>query len=154
MVKGKIHLCPVDVDFDLLDPGNVVYHPNYLVLCDRARTQALMDAGYPSNVLWKDGFALALVETMTKYRNPAQMGQSLAIATRLLESQRVSLFVEQILFMTKGPVGTGFVSNWDGSSAEKIMYEAKIKLVCVSLNPLKAARLPDRLVEALEIQTV
>ncbi len=152
MVKGKVHLCPVNIDFDLLDPGNVVYHPNYLVLCDRARTQALMDAGYPSSVMWNDGFALALVETMTKYKNPAMMGQSLAISTRLLESQRVSLFVEQKLFMTSERIGTGFVSNWDDSRTEKIMYEAKIKLVCVSLNPLKAARLPARLEEVLEIE--
>ncbi len=153
MIQEKVHVTPVRIDFDLLDAGNVVYHPNYLILCDRARAQAFDDAGYPAHEMWKDGVALALVETLTHYKSPAMMGQNLAIATRLLDFQRVSLFVEQKLFLTEQTIKSGYLEEWDDSQAKKILFDAKIKLVCVSVNPLKVTAFPSRLASALMLNS-
>ena len=59
------HVHYADATFDLLDRGGTLYHPNHLVLADRARGGMLEDIGYPLHELWQDGSAL-MVRNVTR----------------------------------------------------------------------------------------
>ena len=67
MIFGKVHIHATEVPFHLVDAGHAVYHANYLILFDQARSEALRQAGYPGVEIWNDGFALALYENTSKY---------------------------------------------------------------------------------------
>ena len=80
----QTHVFPLTIDFDLLDAGNVVHHPNYLVLCERARSKALDDVNYSHGQLLKEQTSFVLTETHSKYLKPALLGQKLSVLTKTL----------------------------------------------------------------------
>jgi acyl-CoA thioester hydrolase len=152
LIIGTNHTFLTTVDFDLLDAGNVVYHPNYLILCERARNSALKDAGYAFSELWNDGFALALNETTSKYLRPAVFGDNLVIVTRTIEGSGVRLEVEQTIRRCSdlNVVKAGFCEESQASFGEELFW-LRVKLACVKLNPVRPARPPKRLVDCLKL---
>ena len=154
MILDKPHLFHTEISFDLLDPGMVVYHPNYLVLCDRARSAALADVGYSIKNLWDDGFALALRESKSEYYKPAMFSQAVTIVTVTKGCSRSTLNVQQQMVPSEI-----FANQQVGNVAEvvatldskQVIYEVSMLLVCVKLNPIRPSRLPDRLIHALEL---
>ena len=93
----ETHIFPLQIDFDLLDAGKVVHHPNYLVLCERARAKALDDVEYPHSEMLKENMSFALTETHSKYLKPALLGDKLSILTRCLKFSRATITLEQRL---------------------------------------------------------
>lgn len=154
MILGRPYIHRQTIDFDLLDAGNVVYHPNYLIICERARNAALEAAGYPFPELWNDGYALALVSSSSKYLKPATVGLQVAVLTTSARDTRLTLAVRQKLVPLaafEAPVETGFVDVEPRFAEKELIYAADITLTCVKMNPLRATRFPARLVEALRI---
>ena len=41
MILGKSYVTEIDVPFDEIDEGGVVYHAHFLTLCDRVRNRVL-----------------------------------------------------------------------------------------------------------------
>ncbi|MBI5242402.1 MAG: acyl-CoA thioesterase, partial [Elusimicrobia bacterium] len=93
MIFGKVHIHTTEVPFHLVDAGHAVYHANYLILFDQARSQALQQAGYSAVDLWNDGFALALYESNSRYFRPATYGQKISIITTTVGATGTSLKV-------------------------------------------------------------
>lgn len=156
MIQNKQHFFNTEITFDLLDPGMAVYHPNYLVLCDRARTKALFDAGYPLKELWDDGFALALRENNSDYFKPATMSQTLTIITTTTDYSGSTLKVQQKIVPSdifSKNILQGYLESDDVIDPKQVIYQVSMTLVCVRLNPIKPTRLPERLVNALKLQT-
>lgn len=151
MILGKTHAFPVTIDFDHIDAGNVVYHPNYLILCERARNAALKDAGYSMKEIWRDGYALALVENTSKYLKSALFGETYWIFTRCTEMTGVALEVHQQMVALSGPLppAPGFHESLP-ENLGRVHYDLRVKIVCVNLNPLRVARFPERLKRALQ----
>jgi acyl-CoA thioester hydrolase len=155
MIHGKSHFYWTAIDFDLLDAGNVVYHPNYLILCERARNRALRDAGYDFKDLWADGFALALSETKTRYMRPAEFGDSIVIVTKMLGGSGVRFEVEQTMVRAAVSYGTvqGFSSPVDPKEFGEELFSLWVCLACVKLNPVRPSRPPVKLMECLQFKT-
>lgn len=164
MKYKKIHKYHCTASFDLLDPGNVVYHPNYLVLCDRARTEALAQSGYSFQELWGDGYALALRRNVSEYFKPICMGPPLLILTTTEEATGTSLKIRQRILLEEG--NQHLVQNYfrDQSSFcdeprgidksiewKNIFYEVELLLVCVQMKLIKPARIPKKLIECLDL---
>jgi acyl-CoA thioester hydrolase len=60
------------VNYSETDQMGVVYHANYLVWFDRARTELLRERGLTYRELESEGFYLAVSEVRVRYRAPAR----------------------------------------------------------------------------------
>lgn len=146
-MSQKIFIYPFQVEFDWVDAGNVMYHPNYFIVYERARAQALADSGYPQPELWKDGFALALAESSLVFKKPAWYGERLVVLTAVLESTRATLQVKQAMLALKDGDPTPLAPQWDQHPA--LVNLVTMRLACVNVQKIRPAALPDRLRQAL-----
>ena len=156
MIFGKVHIHTTEVPFHLVDAGHAVYHANYLILLDQARSQALQQAGYSAVDLWNDGFALALYENTSRYFRPATYGQKISIFTTTVGATGTSLKVQQHIVpstsLSDDLLTSGFFPPTTPLPDEKLrIHTASITLVCVKLNPVRPTRIPSRLVETLNL---
>jgi len=154
MRHQEFHIFPVNIEFDLLDAGNVVHHPNYLVLCERARGRALDDIGIPHSELLSQGFSFALTETHSKYQKPALLGQKLSIITSCINFSRATLTLQQQLVAAKPDYRSvsGYLQKLPEDFVEQSYFWIEMRLVCVKLNPLKAQAIPELLIEKLHLR--
>lgn len=155
MILNHTHVYYAAVDFDLLDAGNVVYHPNYLILCERARNQALRDAGYAFNVMWSKGTALAVLECNAKYLRAIELNQELAIFTQTIEATGTTVRVRQLICQ-RNPLLTdgeepGYKAKVIEPSQKDIHFQVEFLLGFVKLHPIKGARIPGELTAALRL---
>ena len=156
MIFGKVHIQTTEVPFHLVDAGHAVYHANYLVLFDQARSEALKQAGYSAVDLWNDGFALALYENTSRYFRPATYGQKISIFTTALAATGTSIKVQQHLVpstsLSDDLLKSGFFPATTPIPDEKLrIHTVEMTLVCIKLNPPRPTRIPQRLVEALNL---
>jgi len=81
----------VRVRYAETDQMGVVYHANYLVWCDMARTEYLRAAGASYRELEATGVRLAVTEASVRYRAPARFDEAVAIRcwVREVEARRV-----------------------------------------------------------------
>jgi YbgC/YbaW family acyl-CoA thioester hydrolase len=147
MIFGKVHIHTTEVPFHLVDAGHAVYHANYLILLDQARSQALQQAGYSAVELWNDGFALALYENTSRYLRPATYGQKISIFTTMLSATGTTLKVQQHIVpsatLSNDLLASGFFPPTTPVPDEKMrLHTAALTLVCVKLNPLRPTRIP------------
>ncbi len=154
MRHQEFHLFPLTIDFDLLDAGNIVHHPNYLVLCERARARALEDIEVPYSELLSQGMAFALTETHSKYQKPAVLGQRLSIITRGINFSRTTITLEQQLILVNPNYRSlsGYLQKLPEDFIEQTYFWIKMRLVCVKLNPLKAQSIPEILIKKLNLK--
>jgi acyl-CoA thioester hydrolase len=69
----------VRVRYAETDQMGVVYHANYLVWCDMARTEYLREAGASYRDLEARGLRLAVVEASARYHAPARFDDVLVV---------------------------------------------------------------------------
>ena len=82
----------VRVNYSETDQMGVVYHANYLIWFDRARTELMRDTGLTYRALEQQGVYLAVSEVKVRYRAPARYDDLLRIRcwVRELVSRRVT----------------------------------------------------------------
>lgn len=154
MKHSQVHVFPLTIDFDLLDAGKVVHHPNYLVLCERARSKALEDAGFPHREMFNQGMSFVLTETHSKYLKPAKLDDKLSILTKTVNFSRATLTLEQQLVALKPDYRniSGFLNQLPTDFIEQPYFWIELRLVCVKLNPIKAQGIPESLREKLGLK--
>jgi acyl-CoA thioester hydrolase len=82
----------VRVNYSETDQMGVVYHANYLIWFDRARTELMRETGLTYRALEQQGVYLALSHVEVRYRAPARYDDLLRIRcwVRELVSRRVT----------------------------------------------------------------
>ena len=88
------HTYQARVYYEDTDAGGVVYHARFLGMAERARTEALRDAGVPHAELTRDhGLAFVVHRLAAEYHRPARLDDLLAIETALaaITAARLSL---------------------------------------------------------------
>lgn len=150
----ETHVFPLTIDFDLLDAGNIVHHPNYLVLCERARARALDDIDYPYTEMLKDGMSFALTDTQSKYIKPALLGEKLSVLTRCLKFSRATVTLEQQLVGLSPNYRTfsGYLQELPEGFIQTPYFWIEMRLVYVKLNPIKAQPIPETLINKLNLK--
>ncbi len=130
---GAIHRCSFRVYYEDTDAGGVVYHANYLRFAERARTEALRDAGIPHAAL-VEGFGLMFVVHRVEidYVRPGRLDHTLVVDTETIGVGGASVVLRQTV---GGPDGVCAVM--------------RIKLACVRIGGNRAARIPPRWREAM-----
>lgn len=126
------HAFPVRVYYEDTDAGGIVYYANYLKFAERARTEALRQAGFDQSALMRDEkIAFAVRHCEIDFLKPARLDDCLTIETRLTDIGRASLTMRQTVIR----------------GGEKLA-EITVKLAMVGAN-MKPARLPEAIKKAM-----
>ena len=130
MSSAGPHRYAVRVYFEDTDAGGVVYHANYLRFAERARTEALRDAGIAHAELVKR-FNLMFVVRSAKldYLRPARLDDSLTVLTAPLHVGGASVTLRQ-----------EFWRDGDGQQLANV----ELRLACVRPGQARPMPLPAR----------
>lgn len=122
------HIHQLRVYFEDTDAGGVVYHAQYLGFAERARTEALRDAGLPHAAMGSEHGVMFMVRAAEmEYLRPARLDDMLTIRTQTLHATGATVTLQQDFFR-----------------GEETLVRARIKLVCVSCATGAPARIPPR----------
>ncbi len=78
------------------DAGGIVYHARYLAFADRARTEALREAGVPHSEMARDhGVVFVVRRAEMDYLRPARLDDELVVVTGPWEMRAASVVVQQ-----------------------------------------------------------
>ena len=128
------HRHDVRVYFEDTDAGGVVYHARYLGFAERARSEALRDAGVPHSELVRDGGLIFVVRRVKiDYLRPARLDDILTIATEPTHLGAATATMRQEFT----------VAGVDGARRE-------VGLACGRLADGRPARIPSRWRAAFE----
>jgi acyl-CoA thioester hydrolase len=130
---ASIHRFSFRVYYEDTDAGGVVYHANYLRYAERARTEALRQAGIPhADLVERCSLMFMVHRAEIDYVRPAMLDDSLVVETEIIDVGGATIVLRQVVH---GPNG--------------ICASLRIKLACVRIGGNKAARIPPRWREAL-----
>ncbi len=128
-----IHRYSLRVYYEDTDAGGVVYHANYLRFAERARTEALRDAGIPHAAMVEHHHLMFVVHRAEiDYVRPARLDDSLVVETQTMDVGGATIVLRQTV---RGPGG--------------ICAVARIKLACVRIGGNRPARIPPQWREGL-----
>ncbi|MBO6578563.1 MAG: YbgC/FadM family acyl-CoA thioesterase [Thalassospira sp.] len=117
------------VYYENTDAGGVVYHANYLAFAERARSAMLNLLGFTNrNIAERHKVAIAVRQCTLDFRRPALLEDRITVESRVIKVGGASLGFEQKIMR---------------GDDELVVIE--IYLACMSLEELRAQRLPDEL---------
>jgi YbgC/YbaW family acyl-CoA thioester hydrolase len=151
MIHDKTHLYFCEIPFDLIDAGLVVHHPNYLILCERARMQCMRDAGCSFYEAWNDNITFAIRENHSEYFKPIRMGQAISILTHVSDVSQSTLEVTQRIIFGHPKDEPPFKNGIIEVDQKELIYRVKMKLVCIYRDTFKPRRHPEKIIKALQL---
>lgn len=114
------------VYYEDTDAGGVVYHANYLRYAERARTEALRDAGIAhAELVDRFGLMFMVHRAEIDYVRPAILDDLLVVETETMDVGGASVLLRQTV---RGPNG--------------VCVALRVKLACVRIGGNKPARIP------------
>jgi acyl-CoA thioester hydrolase len=122
------------VNYSETDQMGVVYHANYLVWLDRARTEHLRDCGMSYRELEALGFFLTVVEARVRYRRPARYDDLL----------RVRCWVRE-----RNPRRVIFGYAVERTASDQLLATAETALIALNRDH-ELTRLPEKVCDLLE----
>lgn len=78
---------PIKIRYAETDKMGIVYHGNYALYLEDARTDFLNQVGYPYSIMEEQGYLSPVVEMQVKYGKPFQYGDTIIIRTRVIENK-------------------------------------------------------------------
>jgi acyl-CoA thioester hydrolase len=119
------HRMSLRVYYEDTDAGGVVYHANYLRYAERARTEALREAGIPhADLVERFGLMFMVHRAEIDYVRPAKLDDQLMVETETVDVGGATVLLRQTVH---GPNG--------------VCATLRIKLACVRIGG-KPARIP------------
>ncbi|MBO9508441.1 YbgC/FadM family acyl-CoA thioesterase [Thalassospira sp. A3_1] len=117
------------VFYEDTDAGGVVYHANYLAFAERARSAMLNLLGFSNrSVAERHKVAIAVRHCTLDFRRAARLEDRLIVESRLIKLGGASLGFEQKIMRD-----------------DEVLVVIEIYLACMSLQELRAQRLPEEL---------
>ena len=124
----SIHRFSFRVYYEDTDAGGVVYHANYLRYAERARTEALREAGIPhARLVERFNLMFVVHRAEIDYVRPALLDDLLVVETETMDAGAASVLLRQTV---SGPGG--------------VCATLRIKLACVRIGGNKPARIPPQ----------
>ena len=128
------HSFGVRVYYEDTDAGGVVYHARYLGMAERARTEALREAGAPhSEMAGAHGLVFVVHRVTAEYRRPARLDDLLVVETTVTALGAARVELRQVVLR-----------------GGAVLVEMSVGLVCVRVADGRAARIPPRWRAAFE----
>ena len=130
------------VYFEETDAGGIMYHGNYLNMCERARTEWLRHAGFQQHLLMQtEGVGFVVRRAEVDYLKPAFLDDSLRVRTRLVEAGRSSMILQQDI--------DRLPPDAPADTAPETIAGIKIVLVCINAAK-RPVRIPTEIIDALQ----
>ena len=123
MKKGVIE---VRVRYAETDQMGVVYHSNYLNYLELGRVEWLRSLGYSYAELEKKGVLLPVVHAELNYRFPARYDELIRVETEVSSIGKSSIEFSSQLY----------------NENDVLVFEGKIKLVCLNAETFKPISIP------------
>ncbi|WP_428536751.1 YbgC/FadM family acyl-CoA thioesterase [Rhodopila sp.] len=124
--RQSSHRYSLRVYYEDTDAGGVVYHANYLRYAERARTEALRDAGIPhAELVERFGLLFMVYRAEIDYPRPALVDDVLVVDTETMDVGGATVLLRQTIL---GPNG--------------VCATLRIRLACVRIGGNKPARIP------------
>ncbi|MDE2199298.1 MAG: YbgC/FadM family acyl-CoA thioesterase [Rhodospirillales bacterium] len=132
------HRYRLRIYYEDTDAGGVVYHANYLRFAERARTEALRDAGVPhAEMTGQHGLMFMVRCVKLDYLRPVRLDDSLLVVTTTLRLGAATVDLRQ-----------RFVHPDEAQTNEDLAV-LELRLACVRLADQRPVRIPPRWREAL-----
>lgn len=149
MFNNKPSFYNLEVQFEEIDQGAVVYHPNYLTYMERARNFAVKNAGYSLRKMLDEKFVFAISQSNLTYRRSCRLHDQLVIATTLDKLKRASLIVSQLVFNGVTQAELGALSKDELLTHPKLAVIGELKLACIDLEKFSPKKIPQGLYDLL-----
>ena len=136
----KIYLYKLQVNFEDVDWGGVVHHPNYLKYLERARIFAFSQEGLFFQNVIKFGYGIVVSEMRLKYLKPLEMGMNIYIYSQIVGQKKSSLKLNQI-------ISTQLIETSSISHVLDMIdtyFQCQMRLVWVDLKTGKAVEPPSQ----------
>jgi acyl-CoA thioester hydrolase len=127
----------IDVEFEDLDAGGVVYHPNYIKLCERARNRWFAEHGITFGSLKSQDVALAIRSIKADYLRPV-LHEAVNIKMAVINQGEKSVTIVHEIF----PVS---------SQNRAPHFSAEITLVAANYSTGRSCSLPDEVKQFLAL---
>ena len=96
------HVIEFRVRYGETDQMGVVYHAEYVVWCDEARTDLIRAAGMPYAELERGGVALAVTDLSIRYHASARYDEIVRVETRLTDVRSRAVTFEYVVKRAAG----------------------------------------------------
>lgn len=127
---------PIRVYYEDTDAGGVVYYANYLKFFERARTEWLNALGIDQAALLNTGIGFVVKKAEVDFVKPTKLNDQLEIVSTISQIRGVSISFEQRLYLC--------------GDREKVLCEAKVKVVCLKLESFTPCRIPVAVMEEFQ----
>lgn len=127
------HRFPIRVYYEDTDLGQIVYYANYLKFIERGRSEWLRAAGVDQQRLLDEAHLAFVVRRVeADYLSPARFDDQLEVVTTLEQASGPRVTVLQAV-------------ERDG----KVLFQARVTVICVDLRTMRPHRLPPAVRAAL-----
>ncbi len=92
------------VHYEDVDMGAVVYHANYLRFIERARSDALAEAGVDQGAMRAAGLVFVVTRIEADFLSPARYGDMIRVETEATETRGASATLAQAVFREGTPL--------------------------------------------------
>lgn len=128
MSRVAVHRYPVRIYYEDTDAGGIVYHANYLRLAERARTEALREAGIPhAELVARFNLMLVVRRAKLDYLRPARLDDSLVVLTVPVQVGGASVTLRQ---------------EFRRTGEDELLVAVELRLACVRPGEDRPMRLP------------
>jgi acyl-CoA thioester hydrolase len=139
------HRFTVRVYYEDTDAGGVVYHASYLRFAERARTEALRDAGAPHDALHgTHGLIFVVRHLEMDYLRPTRLDSLLDIETTPVALGGASVTLRQRFCELERCLEFGEIGGKPDQTQATPIGTLTVRLVCIQQETLRPARIPDR----------
>ena len=125
------HEASYRVHYEDVDMGAVVYHANYLRFIERARSDALAEAGVDQGAMRAAGLVFVVTRIEADFLSPARYGDMIRVETRATETRGASATLAQTVYREETP-----------------LFRARVVFACMTLEG-RPVRLPAEARSAL-----
>lgn len=139
--KPNAFSIPVRIYYEDTDAAGVVYYANYLRFFERCRTEWMRAIGHDqSDLAREEGIAFVVRAVTCEYLKPARLDDALTVGLEVEKLGRAQVVFRQHV---RRPSDTA-PSGWEE------LVTGTVQIVCVNVEKMKSAPIPDFLHAKLE----
>ncbi|MGB0508070.1 MAG: tol-pal system-associated acyl-CoA thioesterase [Pikeienuella sp.] len=125
------HFAKFRVYYEDTDMAGVVYYANYLKFIERARSDALREAGVDQRAMRDEGFVFVVTRLVADYKSPARYEDVLEVITEMKELKRASATLLQEVWRD-----------------DELLFSSEVQFACMS-EAGRPVRMPEEAIKAL-----
>jgi acyl-CoA thioester hydrolase len=129
------HQLRIPIRYSETDQMGIVHHASHLIYLEEGRTSLMASLGFPYAEVERRGFAMAVRRVQVRYRQPVRYGDAIDVRTWVDRLRGASIQYAYELSRV--------------SDGEPVL-EGTAEVVCLTIDGLRPAAIPDDIRETLE----